>query len=234
MTKVVAIQHVPCETVGRIGDALTAVGITIEQVRTFEGQPVPKAMEGIGGLVIMGGPMGVYEQDRYPFLRQEIRLIEQVLQKDKPVLGVCLGSQLLASALGAKVTKGKAREIGWHPVTLTPVGTSDPLWIGLEPSFTAYHWHGDVFDPPPDAVSLASSDLTRCQAFRYGRHAYGFLFHLEVTEGMIENMVKTFQEELRESNTNGRRIVERARNYLPALQRIGRTVFERWAGLIQS
>lgn len=102
--------------------------------------------------------MGVYEQDRYPFLSEEIRLIETALKQEKPLLGVCLGSQLLAAALGVKVTKGRKKEIGWHPVNLTDAATTDPLWGGVKSPFVAYHWHGDTFELPRAAVSLASSN----------------------------------------------------------------------------
>lgn len=233
MSNVLAIQHVRCETLGTIADAVRAADISVEIVQTFERESVPKTMEEFDGLIVMGGPMGVYEQERYPFLRQEIRLIEEALRDDKPVLGVCLGSQLLAAALGAKVTRGKQKEIGWHRVTLTPAATSDRLWTGLESSFIAYHWHGDIFDLPSGAASLASSDLTACQAFRYGRHAYGVLFHMEATENIIEDMVKTFNEELQETGIDGREIVKRAKDHLPRLQSIGGFVFQRWANLVK-
>ncbi len=229
MSRVLTIQHVLCETLGTIADVLSVQGRAIDVVRTFDGQPLPNGLERADGLIVLGGPMGVYEQDRHPFLRDEIRLIEEALRDEKPVLGVCLGSQLLAAALGAKITKGKRKEIGWYPVRLTEAGTNDPLWTGLDPAFTAYHWHGDVFDGPPGAVSLASSDLTACQAFRYGRHAYGFLFHMETTRPIIEDMVATFADELREAGIDGRAIRDRAGDHLPRLQELGRGVFGRWA-----
>jgi GMP synthase (glutamine-hydrolysing) len=233
-SKVLAIQHVRCETLGTIADALGARGIPFDVVRTFEGQPVPNNLKGYNGLILMGGPMGVYEQDRHPFLRQEIRLIEAALRQDKPLLGVCLGSQLLAAALGAPVTKGKSKEIGWHPITLTQAAMRDLLWAELEPSFVAYHWHGDVFELPSGAVSLASSEKTPHQAFRYGRSAYGILFHMEVTERIIEEMVKTFQDELRAEDLDGLGIVQHSRKHLPRLGEIGKSVFTRWAGLVGS
>jgi GMP synthase (glutamine-hydrolysing) len=229
-----AIQHVRCETLGTLGDALGAAGIPFDVVRTFEGQPVPNSLKGCKGLIIMGGPMGVYEQDRHPFLRQEIRLIEEALRQNIPLLGICLGSQLLAAALGAPVTQGRKKEIGWYRVTLTQEGRKDPLWADLEPSFMAYHWHGDIFNLPTGAVSLASSDQTPQQAFRYGRSAYGFLFHMEVTERIIEDMVKTFQDELQSAGLNGLGIVQLARKHLPGLGDIGKSVFTRWAGLVGS
>jgi len=182
----------------------------------------------------MGGPMGVYEQDRYPILRQDIHLIEEALRQDKPILGVCLGSQLLAAALGSPVTKGKSKEIGWHPISLTQAAMRDPLWTKLEPSFMAYHWHGDIFELPSGAVSLASSEKTPHQAFRYGRAAYGILFHMEVTERIIEDMVKTCQDELQSAGLTGRRIVQQARKHLPRLDEIGKSVFTRWAGLVKT
>jgi len=234
-----AVQHVRCETLGTIADTLGAEvspvrNISYEVVRPFEGQAIPSGLEDYRGLIVLGGPMGVYEQDRYPFLRQEIRLIEEALRLDKPILGVCLGSQLLASALGAPVTKGKTKEIGWHPITLTQAALRDPLWVGLEPSFVAYHWHGDVFGLPSGAVSLASSELTKHQAFRHGRSAYGVLFHMEVTEAIIRDMVETFQDELKTEDQEGREIVRQSGKHLPRLRGIGRLVFTRWAGLIKT
>jgi GMP synthase (glutamine-hydrolysing) len=232
MSKVWVIQHAPCETLGTIADALSAVDIPVETVRTFEGEPVPKTLEGFDGLILMGGPMGVYEQDRYPFLRDEIRLIQESLKNDRPILGVCLGSQLLASALGARVSPGREKEIGWHPVRLTDAAREDPLWKGVDDSFTAYHWHGDIFELPSGAVSLASSDLTRHQAFRYGRNAYGTLFHMEVTGAIIRNMVKTFGGELHEAGIDGQALLSETGKHLRRLQAIGKTVFGRWAASV--
>ena len=234
MSKIWVIQHIHCETIGTIAEALEAENVSTEYVRTFNGEKIPDEMGGGAGLIIMGGPMGVYEQDRYPFLRAEISLIEQALKEKKPVLGVCLGSQLLAAALGAKVTKGKRKEIGWYPVALTETAITDRLWREVERLFTAYHWHGDIFNVPQGAVSLASSDLTACQAFRYGHSAYGFLFHMEVTRKIVEEMVRTFTDELQEEAIDGRGIVRESGDYLPRLQSIGRIVFRMWAGLVET
>ncbi|MBI2997887.1 MAG: gamma-glutamyl-gamma-aminobutyrate hydrolase family protein [Deltaproteobacteria bacterium] len=139
MTKVWVLQHAHCETLGTIADALEATGIRHEYVRAFKGEPVRKEMGDAAGLIVMGGPMGVYEQNDYPFLTQETHLIEKALHAGKPVLGICLGSQLLAATLGAAVTKGEKKEIGWHPVTLEDSCKTDPLWKGIESPFTAYH-----------------------------------------------------------------------------------------------
>lgn len=227
------LQHIHCETLGAIGDFLAGAGIAAQYVRTFEGQPVPQELGDAAGLIVMGGPMGVYDQPRYPFLADETRLIEQALREERPVLGVCLGSQLLAATLGAAVTKGKQKEIGWYPVTLTEAATRDELWMGIERSFVAYHWHGDVFELPQGAVSLAASDLTAHQAFRYGRSAYGLLFHMEVTEQIIGDMVAGFADELQGAGVDGRAILGKAGDYLPRLQGIGGLVFQRWADLLR-
>jgi GMP synthase (glutamine-hydrolysing) len=232
MKKILAIQHIRCETLGTIAEALAARQIRVDWVRTFEEQAAPDRLDEYHGLVVMGGPMSVYDRDRHPFLREEMRLIEEALKGDIPVLGVCLGSQLLAAALGAPVAPGRQKEIGWYRVDLTEDGGKDPLWVDLEPSFTAYHWHGDTFTLPVGTVSLASSERTPHQAFRYGRSAYGVLFHMEVTETMIRDMVDSFRDELREAGLNGAGIVEQAGRHLPRLRRIGGTVFSRWAGMV--
>jgi GMP synthase (glutamine-hydrolysing) len=230
---VCAIQHIACETPGLIAEVLEAQHIAIEPVYPFQRQSVPRSLEPFDGLVVMGGPMGVYEQDRYPFLLDEIRLIQQAVQADKPVLGVCLGSQLLAAVLGARVTRGLRREIGWFPVTLTAAATQLPPWDALPPRFTAWHWHGDVFALPDGAVPLASSELTAHQAFAYGRAALGILFHLEVTEAIIAKMITDFADELREAGVDGQQLIAQAGRCLPELSAIGWTVFEGWASLVR-
>ncbi|HJU05396.1 MAG TPA: gamma-glutamyl-gamma-aminobutyrate hydrolase family protein, partial [Nitrospiraceae bacterium] len=229
MAKVVVLQHIECEPLGRIETALISEGLSAEYVRIFDGQPVPTDLNGVAGLIVMGGPMSVYEQDHYPHLRQEVKLIETALASRTPLLGVCLGSQLLAAALGAKVAKGSQKEIGWHPVELTHAGQTDSLWKEVPAMFTAYHWHGDVFDLPNGAHRLAFSAPTAHQAFRYGSNAYGILFHLEVTEPIIRGMVGAFSAELRETGRTGEDVLDQAATHLPALQAIGNQVFRRWA-----
>ncbi len=227
--RVIVLQHVGCETLGSIEVALGQAGLQFDYVRTFEGEQVPANLNDACGLVIMGGPMSVYEEDRYAHLRDERKLIESALALDKPVLGVCLGSQLLAQVLGAKVYAGRRKEIGWYPVTLSPAAAADALWSGVPADFMAYHWHGDVFDLPPNCELLARSEMTPHQAFRHGTSAYGFLFHMEVTRPLIETMTDTFSDELRETGNSGQQIRGQAGDFLPALDRIGQTVFGRWA-----
>lgn len=233
MPSVYALQHLAAEPLGTIGDALQAGGIEATYIRVFEGEPVPDDMNRASGLVVMGGPMGAYEQDEYPFLSHEIRLIERALRAEKPVLGICLGSQLLAAALGAEVRKAHRKEIGWFPVWLTEAATGDRVFSEIEDSFMAYHWHGDVFDVPRGAISLASSDQTQCQAFAYSKNAYGFLFHLEATQKIVEDMTRGFAAELDEEMLDAAGILDQTRTHLGGFQRIGASVFQRWASLIE-
>ncbi len=231
LKKVLVLQHTAPETIGTIADSLEPKGVSVEYIRTFQDEPVPKALDGAAGLIVMGGPMGVRDQGRFPYLRDEMRLLEQAVKEEKPVLGICLGSQLLASILGSRVTAAK-KEIGWAPVRLSPQAQQDPLWAGVPASFPAFHWHGDVFDLPPDAVSLASSDMTPHQAFRHGRKLYGLLFHLEMTENMIREMIRTFSDDLLEHNLDSGWMIQKGSEYLPVTEKIGAAVFGRWADLL--
>ncbi len=232
MATVYVLQHIWCEPAGRIEAVLKAAGVGIRHVRPYAGDPVPGEMGPAAGLVVMGGPMGVHDRDAYPFLRREMALIENALALGRPVLGTCLGSQLLAAVLGARVGPGGFKEIGWHEVRLTGEARDDALLAGAPLSFTALHWHGDVFDLPEGAVRLASSDLTENQAFRYGTNAYGFLFHMEVTEAMVLDWASAFGDEMQEAGVTREALLTGAAEHLPGLARVGDGVYGRWAGLL--
>jgi GMP synthase (glutamine-hydrolysing) len=228
---VTVIQHEQVEGLGTIAESLADAGVGARYVRAHAGEAIPPALHDAVGLIVMGGPMGVYEADRFPFLRQEMRLIEQALKSERPILGICLGSQLLAHTLGAEVKPVGKKEIGWFDVRLNDAAARDPVWKGIDPGFTAFHWHGDVFSLPTGAVHLASSDLSPYQAFRH-ESAYGLLFHLEVTEGIVRDMVRTWPEELREERLDGERIVHDAADYLPPMRKIANEVFGRFVAML--
>jgi GMP synthase-like glutamine amidotransferase len=180
---VLAFRHVPFEGLGHIQPVLESRGVSVHCVDLYrEGQPVPDPAAA-AGLIFMGGPMSV--NDGLPYLEREIAILRQALERGQPVLGVCLGAQLLARAAGARVYANPRKEIGWYQVYRTPAGTADPLIGELDASQTVFHWHGETFDLPPAAEWLAWSEACRHQAFRLGSSAYGLQFHLEVTPAMI-------------------------------------------------
>ena len=231
MPEVLVLQHMACEPLGTIEAALHQTDLSHRYIRAQESDPVPQEIGDAAGLIILGGPMGAYEQDKYPFLADELRLIASAVSKKAPILGVCLGGQMLAYALGAAVRPGPQKEIGWHSVTLAAEAAEDALWQGLPPNFTGYHWHGDYFALPRGAVSLASSALTPCQAFRYGDFAYGFQFHLEVTEAIIREWTAAFANELAEAGLEADSSLSGLSKYLLSMQEIAQEVFGRWAAI---
>lgn len=175
-----AVQHVPWEGPHRILDACGA--LRVRTAKPLAGQPLPSHDE-VAGAVFMGGPMNVDEVERHPALAAEHEWLAEAVERGMPVLGICLGAQLLARALGAEVRSGEAPEIGFAPVEVSD--PDDPLLGGLAPRTEVLHWHGDVFDLPPGAEQLASSDRTDCQAFRAG-NAWGVLFHPEADLALVE------------------------------------------------
>jgi GMP synthase (glutamine-hydrolysing) len=229
---VLVIQHVAAEPPGLVKDVLEGAGWEVALVKVYRDEPVPRTLGRHAGLVVMGGPMGVCETDRYPFLEAEQRLMKATLERERPVLGICLGSQLLAATLGAPVVPNVRREIGWHAVHFTQFAAHDNLWSGVSDDLVAFHWHGDRFDPPKNAESLAWSGLTDCQAFRWGRSAYGILFHLEVNQRAVDRMTTAFQAELLSTGQRPEDIRSAASVHLPGLQRVGREVLARWARLM--
>lgn len=213
---------------------MRAAGLPYEYLRTQEGESVPEKAKDLAGLVVLGGPMGVYETDRHPHLEEEIRLISDALERGVPVLGVCLGSQLLARALGAEVRPGRAKELGWGEVKATEEAFYDPLFGSLGESFTAFHWHGDVFELPEGAVLLASSGPTPAQAFRFGERAYGLLFHLEVEERLVRRMLDAFEDEAREAGKDPYEILRQTPEHLPQLMARAGRFHERFLKLLST
>ena len=184
MTTCVALRHVPFESLGALGPLLDERDAKTEVVDVPLGLGEPSVVLNADLLVVLGGPIGAYETETYPFLSQEVELIRTRLRADRPVIGICLGAQLMAAALGAAVYKGAAKELGWSKLTLTDEGQKSVLSpiAGL----SVLHWHGDTFDLPERAVRLASTPATPNQAFGLGRRCLGLQFHLEVDTRSLE------------------------------------------------
>ncbi len=229
MAQVLVLTHTKAESAGMIAPALRAKKLTPRVVRGYAGDTVPTDIGRARGLVVMGGPMGVRDTAAHPFLKDEMRLIERALRAEVPVLAVCLGSQLLATVLGGRVSRASTREIGWLPVELAPSAGRDRIFAGVKSPLVPCHWHGDVFTLPPGAVSLGRSARTRCQAFRYARAAYGLLFHMELTRPGVAKMAHAFEEELAAAEITARDMLAGADTFLPPLEPVARGVFGRWA-----
>lgn len=226
--RVVVFRHVPFEGLGLIQPALEEKGISIELADLFQpSHPVPETATA-AGLIFMGGPMSA--NDDLPYLRREIETIRQAAGRGQPVLGVCLGSQMIAKALGARVYRNPAKEIGWFPVYPTEAGKDDLLVSALQSPETVLQWHGETFDLPAGAEWLAYSELCRNQAFRVGKHVYGLQFHLEVTPAMIADWYT------QDANCGDVRELEAPLDpnlHAGRLADLAGTVFGRWTGLLK-
>ncbi len=175
--KVHILQHVPFESIGSIDSWLKACGARISHTRFFESAVLP-SLDSIEMIIIMGGSMSVNDEEVFPWLVPEKQFVRDAVARGIPVLGICLGAQLIASALGAKVYRNGEREIGWFPVRTVP-GPATAFQFPKD--FTAFHWHGETFDLPAGAVQLARSEGCENQAFQIGRNVLGLQFHLETT-----------------------------------------------------
>jgi GMP synthase (glutamine-hydrolysing) len=187
MKRVMVIQHESYEALGTWNPILKELGQRIRYVnfeRTPEACPT---LDRYDGVILLGGYMGVYESDSYAHLKVELKLIEEALKRELPILGICLGSQILASVLGASVRQHTEREMGWYDVELTDAGQADPVIGHFQRKEKVFQSHGDIFDVPASAVHLASSEICHGQAFRYGKNAYGLQFHLEVNRAIIDD-----------------------------------------------
>jgi GMP synthase (glutamine-hydrolysing) len=185
--KIVIVKHVKNEGAGFIEEVLATDDCPVEIVDLAQGHRLPEHIDEIAALIVLGGPMSVYQERGFPFLKQEERLIRKLLIEEIPFLGICLGAQLLAKTCGAKVHIGAAREVGWYTAALTTEGKQDLFFRGFPNRFEVFQWHDDTFDIPEGGLLLGVGKTCRNQAFRVGQNAYGLQFHMEVTPDMIED-----------------------------------------------
>jgi GMP synthase-like glutamine amidotransferase len=228
---VLVLQHIACEPPGAFEDVLAAAGADIHRVELDEGDALPPWQDFVA-IVAMGGPMSVNDDAELPWLTAEKQAIADAVRAGVPYWGSCLGVQLLAAALGARVYSGTQPEVGVLPVTLTDEGRSDPVFAGLPAEFLTLQWHGDTFDVPEGGVLLASSPAFPNQAFRVGRTAYGVQFHVEVTEQMAREWAGVPAYAEYADRVLGAGGIDRLMADFDAARErmldVGRRMFERW------
>jgi GMP synthase (glutamine-hydrolysing) len=237
MKPILALRHVRHEGLGSLEEILRERGLVYQVLDLPDDAPRTFQPGQLGGLVVLGGPMNVDEVGRYPFLADEVEWIRQAVAARLPVLGICLGSQLLAKALGARVYPNRIKEIGWYPINWTAEAADDALFAGCAVSPHVFQWHGDTFDLPRGATLLATSALCRHQAFRFGDCAYGLQFHIEVTASIIADWL---DEPTNCGDLAGLDYIDppvilaATPERLPAITELGRTALGRWADLCRA
>jgi GMP synthase (glutamine-hydrolysing) len=227
LKQALVIRHVAFEDLGSFEPVLAERGF---RVRYAEASVGLRDVDGLEPalVIVLGGPIGAYEDPIYPFLRHELRLLEGRLAVNRSTLGICLGAQLMARALGARVYPGPRKEIGWGPLTLTPEGHQSPLdrLAGGDP---VLHWHGDTFNLPAGAIRLASTPIYENQAFSWGHSALALQFHPEVTASGLERWFVGHACELAATqDISVERLRDDTRRYAPELMRKGREFFSVW------
>lgn len=230
--KVLVFQHVPFEPLGTLDPLLKDAGFRIRYVN-FGREPESRPdLDGYEALIVLGGPMNSDQIETYPNLITEVSIIRDAVERDMSVLGICLGAQLLAKALGGSVSRNKTREIGWYDVDMTEGGLKDPVLSAFSPRQEVFQWHEDGISLPPGAELLAGSSASPVQAFRYGEHAYGFQFHLEANQPLIERWlsVPAHAETLlaEEGHIDANVIRSQIAESIGPLQELSRETFSRW------
>lgn len=236
MPRILVFQHVAAEPLGTLDPLIRRRGHRI-RFANFEREPEAQPnVDRYRGLIVLGGPMNVEDQAQRPHLRTELLAIERMLEQGKPVLGICLGAQLLAHVLGAPVRRHDCSEIGWHRLDLTEAGTSDPVLGALGGSTPVFQWHSYRFDVPQGAAHLARTETCAAQAFRWADSAYGFQFHLEMDEALIERWLANpgYQRDLAELPPDRRADTIRAdtRKHVEHMQAQAEAVFNGFLDLV--
>ncbi len=226
------IKHIDIEGPGTLGDFLEYRSIPYQIIDLGEGERLPEDFANIDAVVVLGGPMNVDEEDKYPFLKQEDRFIKEILRREIPFLGICLGSQLLAKAAGARVVKSPVKEIGWYTIQLTPQGQQDPLFKNFKEDEPIYHWHGDMFEIPLTGQLLATAQGCPHQALKIGEKAYGIQFHVEVTDKSIKDWCEEYcQNDLPGRPEHAKSMLDDYARYQKEFLRQANTIYENFLGI---
>jgi GMP synthase (glutamine-hydrolysing) len=222
----VAIRHVAFEDAGTLEGILAKRGITLRYLEAGVEDLAPANHADL--LIVLGGPIGIYEVARYPFLKEEFAVLERALQRGTPLLGICLGAQAIAATLGARVYPARAKEIGWGLISLSIEGRASPLAALRESAYRVLHWHGDTFDLPHGAKRLAETAITPNQAFAYGRKVLGLQFHVEPEAAKLERWLIGHSMELAGAGIDLTKFRADTKIYGPGLERASDKLFGDW------
>lgn len=235
---ILIIKHIEIEGPGTIEDHLKQKRYTLKTIDLHKGDALPKDLSGVEAVVSLGGPMNVYEEDKFPFLKDEDAFLKKVIREEIPTLGICLGSQLIAKASGAKVVKSPVKEVGWYKIGLQKSAQADPFFKGLDKEVDVYHWHEDMWELPKGAVLLAgAADVPGCphQAFKVGKCAYGVQFHVEITDKIIADWCKAyFESSDREKQKKAREMIAAYPRKEKSLKASCRIIYENFTQLIEA
>lgn len=230
--KILVFQHVPFEPLGTLDPLLKESGFRLRYVNFDRDPHARPQLDKYEALIVLGGPMSSAEIGAFPHISTEIELIREAVERELSVLGICLGAQLLAMAMGGSVSRNAVREIGWCDVDLTQAGRDDAVLSSFNARQQVFQWHEDGIALPPGAIHLASSAASPVQAFRYGKHAYGFQFHLETSVSLIERWLTVPEHSQTLEEERGRVDADSIRRQttasIDALQNLSRETFSRW------
>ena len=231
MKRVLIIQNDAQEGAGLLGPLLAARGYEAHSV--FGWELNGERARDFGALVLLGGAQAAYETDKYSYLLGEMQLCRDFVDLERPVLGLCLGAQLLARAIGGEVLPNTQKEIGWEDVELSTTAAADPLLVGLPSRFPVFHFHGDYFPPPPGCDNLASSALTACQLYRYRRGVYGFQFHVEIDRALLTVMCRNNADYMQANGYDADSVIASSDAYLSAALQRSTTILGNWIDLME-
>jgi len=231
--RVLVIENYTATPAGAVGRVLAEKGVELDRRQAFAGEDLPEDATRHDGMIVLGGGQNALDDANYPFMPRVVDLIRRFGAADRPVLGICLGSQLIARAHGGENILGRPLEFGWQQVRPTEAGRADPVLAGIGEGAPLFHWHNDTFSLPPAAVHLAESDMTRNQAFRIGRATYGIQFHFEADRNLVADWSRELADLIAENTPDWplRMPAEMAR-FAPAADAAGEALAARWAGLL--
>lgn len=233
MKPVLIIQNDALEGAGQLGSLLHTRGYQQAVMLGWEADYGLLKPSDFSGLVVLGGAQGVYEAQAYPYLLDEIKLIQSFIGMALPCIGLCLGAQLIAAALGGEVKQNATRELGWHGITLSEAARSDAVMSAHPQTAPAFHFHGDFFQLPPECTGLASSALTGCQLFRYRKNVYGFQYHAEIDPQLLEVMCQSNADYMKANGADADAVIEQSQPLLEAYMQRCAVVLNAWIDLME-